>query len=402
MPDFWYKALTTTGTVEEGWMTAPSEVVVEENLRRNGSFLIKAEERTRAKRLTDGKIDRTELLAFLEYLAGSFTAGLPLLTTLDDVPKRLRSAKLRVIVGEVRFAVAEEGKSLSDAMAEHPKAFPTLFVSTIAAGEASGQLAFSLTQLVEYLDWQETISASVRQATMYPLVVLVAVTLLVAGLIGFVFPRILPILVVRQVELPWPTRVIQGLSNFMNHNAIWLLVALILASVAVVFMRRSERGRFLLDAALLKIPGIGPLLLEVGMARVVTYLGLFYKTGVDLLQSLLLVEHMSTNRVVANVVRDARNEIAGGQTIAGAFGRSSLVPIVVMRSLALGETTGKLDEALERAKLYYAREIPAAVRRMITLIQPVMIVVLGSVVLIVALAIMLPILNIYNTIGGRR
>ena len=402
MPDFWYKALTTTGAVEEGWMTAPSEVVVEENLRRHGSFLIKAEERSRAKRLTDGKVDRRELLAFLEYLAGSFTAGLPLLTTLDDVPRRLRSPKLKTIVGEVRFAVAEEGKSLSDAMAEHPKAFPTLLVSTIAAGEASGQLAFSLTQLVEYLDWQETISSSVRQATMYPIVVLVAVTLLVAGLIGFVFPRILPILVVRQVELPWPTRVIQGLSNFMNHNAIWLLVALALASVAIAFMRRSERGRLLIDGAILKIPGVGPLLLEVSMARVVTYLGLFYKTGVDLLQSLVLVENMSTNRVVANVVRDARNAIAGGETIAGAFGRSTLVPIVVMRSLALGETTGKLDEALERAKLYYGREIPAAVRRMITLIQPVMIVVLGSVVLIVALAIMLPILNIYNTIGGRR
>lgn len=402
MPDFWYKAVTTTGAVEEGWMTAPSEVVVEENLRRMGSFLIKAEERARTKRLTDGTIDRKELLAFLEYLAGSFTAGLPLLTTLDDVPKRLRSPKLKVIVAEVRFAVAEEGKSLSEAIGEHPKAFPPLFVSTIAAGEASGQLAFSLTQLVEYLDWQENISASVRQAIMYPIVVLVAVTLLVGGLIGFVFPRILPILVMRQVELPWPTRLIQGISNFMNHNVVWVLLALVLGAVVVAFMRRSERGRFLIDAAILKIPGVGPLLLEVGMARVVTYLGLFYRTGVDLLQSLLLVERMSTNRVVAKVVREAREAIAGGQTMAGAFGRSPLVPIVVMRSLALGETTGKLDEALERAKLYYGREIPAAVRRMITLIQPAMIVVLGAVVLVVALAIMLPILNIYNTIGGRR
>ena len=401
MPDFWYKALTTTGAVEEGWMSAPSEVVVEENLRRNGSFLIKAEERTRAKRVTDGKIDRKELLAFLEYLAGSFTAGLPLLTILDDVPKRLRSPKLKTIVAEVRFAVSEEGKSLSDALAEHPKAFPTLLVSTIAAGEASGQLGFSLTQLVDYLDWQENISASVRQATMYPLVVLVAVTLLVAGLIGFVFPRILPILVVRQVELPWPTRLIQGTSNFLNHNIVLILAVLALVSVAITFMRRSDRGRLLVDGAILKIPGIGPLLLDVSMARVVTYLGLFYRTGVDLLQSLLLVESMSTNRVVANVVRDARNAIAGGESIAGAFGRSPLVPLVVMRSLALGETTGKLDEALERAKLYYSREIPATVRRMITLLQPMMIVVLGSVVLIVALAIMLPILNIYNTIGVR-
>ena len=401
MPDYFYKALNSSGTVEEGWMTAPSEGVVEEQLRRNGTFLIKAEERSRARKLTDGSIDRKELLAFLEYMAGSFTAGLPLLTTLDDVPRRLRSPKLKTIVGEVRYAVAEEGKSLSDALAEHPKAFPQLFISTIAAGEASGQLAFALTQLVDYMDWQENISASVRQATMYPIVVMAAVAALIAGLIGFVFPRILPILVVRNVELPLPTKIIMWISNFVNHNLLWIFVAAIVVAIGVVLLRRNPRGRFFIDRALLAIPGLGPLLLEVGMARVVTYLGLFYRAGVDLLQSLTLVENMSTNMVVAKVVRDARERITEGETIAGAFGHSPLVPIVVMRSLALGETTGRLDEALDRAKLYYAREIPAVVRRMITLIQPAMILVLGSMILIVALAIMLPILNIYNSIGRR-
>jgi type IV pilus assembly protein PilC len=402
MPDFWYKALTTSGAVEEGWMSAPSETGVEEQLRRNGAFLIKAEERSRARKVTDAKVDRRELLALLEYMAGSFTAGLPLLTTLDDVPKRLRSSKLKVIIGEVRFAVAEEGKSLSDALAEHPKAFPQLFISTIAAGEASGQLAFSMTQLVEYLDWQENISASVRQAIMYPIVVIVAVGLLVAGLVGFVFPRILPILQVRSVELPLPTKIIMVVSGFLNNNFVWVALAVAALIVAVTMMRRTERGALLVDRAILKIPGLGSLLLEVSMARVVTYLGLFYKTGVDLISSLLLVENMATNKVVANVVRDARIAITGGETIAGAFGRSPLVPIVVMRSLALGETTGRLDEALDRAKLYYAREIPNVVRRMITLIQPLMIMVLGGIVLLVALAIMLPILNIYNSIGARR
>src|SRR3954469_505905 len=117
-------------------MSAPSEIVVEEQLRRQGQFLINAEPRVRVKKVTDGRVDRRELLAFLEYLAGSFTAGVPLLTTLDDVPRRLRSKKLRAVVVEVRTAIAEEGKSLSEAMAEHPRAFPQLFVSTIQAGEA--------------------------------------------------------------------------------------------------------------------------------------------------------------------------------------------------------------------------------------------------------------------------
>ena len=402
MPDYWYQALSGSGAVEEGWISAASEIVVEEQLRRKGAFLIKAEARSRAKKVTDVKVDRKELLAFLEYLAGSFTAGLPLLTILDDVQRRLRSRKLRAIIAEVRFAVAEEGKSLSDALAEHPKAFPKIYVSTIQAGEASGQLAFSLQQLVDYLDWQEGITASMRQATMYPIIVLLAVGLLVTGLVGFVFPRILPILRLRNVELPWPTRVIMVTSDFLRHNAITLVALIIMLAVVIAAMRRTERGRFLVDAAILKIPVFGQLVLEVNMARVVTYLGLFYRTGVDLLQSLLLVENMATNRVVSAVVRDARAQITGGATIANAFGRSPLVPMVVMRSLALGESTGRLDESLERAKLYYGREIPAAVKRVVTIIQPVLIVTLGGVVLLVALAIMLPILNIYNTIGVRR
>lgn len=402
MPDFWYKALTGSGAVEEGWISAANPVVVEEELRRKGAFLITAEERLRTKKVTDGSVDRKELLALLEYLAGSFTAGLPLLTTLDDVQRRLKSTRLRAIVVEVAHAVSQEGKSLSEALGEHPKAFPAVFVSTIQAGEASGQLAFALQQLVEYLDWQENISSSVRQATMYPIVILVAVMLLVVGLIGFVFPRILPILRMRNVELPLPTRIIMNTSLFMREHYVGLVLLFVAIAIAIVLLRRNERGRLFVDHVILRIPVIGPLMLEVNMARVVTYLGLFYRTGVDLLHSLLLVENMATNKVVAGVVRDAREQITGGASIANAFGRSPLVPVVVMRSLALGESTGKLDEALERAKIYYSREIPAAVRRVITLIQPAMIVLLGGIVLLVALAIMLPILNIYNTIGVRR
>lgn len=402
MPDYWYRALTGSGAVEEGWTHAPSEIVLEEQLRKRGSFLIKAQERARTRKVTDATIERQELLAMLEYMAGSFTAGIPLLTILEDIPRRLRSPKLKAIIGEIAASVSDEGKSLSQAMGEHPKAFPKLLVATIQAGEASGQLAFSLQQLVDYLDWQETISSSVRQATMYPIVVLGAVGLLVTGLVGFVFPRLLPILRLRSVQLPLPTRIIMTASTLIRDNWILLIVGVVAASLLVAAARRSERGRFLMDSAVLRIPVIGQFILEVNIARVVTYLSLFYRTGVDLLQSLRLVEQMATNVVVAKLVRDARELIAGGETIASAFGRSPLMPIVVMRSLALGESTGRLDEALDRAKMYYTREIPASVRRVITLIQPAMIVVLGGVILLVALAIMLPILNIYNTIGVRR
>jgi type IV pilus assembly protein PilC len=287
-------------------------------------------------------------------------------------------------------------------MAEHPKAFSSLYVSTIQAGEASGQLAFALRQLVEYMDWQETISSQVRQATLYPFIVLGAVGLLVVGLIGFVFPRILPLLRTQTAELPLPTRIIMAASAFLRGHWVLLLVLVWALFGLYALLRRSRDGRYFLDALTLRLPVTGNLIREVNMARFVTYLSLFYRTGVELILALTLVERMLTNAVVALAVAEAREAIVGGESLASAFGRSSVFPPVVMRSIALGEATGRLDESLTRAKDYYTREIPAAVRRMITVLQPLLVMLLGAVILTVALAIVLPILNIYNTIGVRR
>jgi type IV pilus assembly protein PilC len=404
VPDFWYSALTDGGTVKEGRMNAPSESALEDYLRRQGAFLIRTEVRESAasgsRSLTDGKIERKELLAFLEYVAGSFDVGIPILESLDDVARRLQSKRLRKIIGEIRYAVSEEGKSLSAAMAEHPMAFPELCVGTIRAGEASGELGYALRQLVEYMDWQETIASQLKQATMYPIIVVIAVALLVTGLIGFVFPRILPLLN-GQKSLPLPTRVILHTSEFIRHEWLVALVALNSVILFVYFLHRTPRGRLFVDTAVLRLPIFGPVVRDVNMARVVTYLALFYRTGVELVLSLQIVERIITNKAVAAGVAAAREQVVQGVSIASALGQSPLFPTVVLRAVALGEATGNLDTALARTKDYYSREIPATVRRMITLLQPLLIAMIGGVILTVALAIILPILNIYASIGVR-
>jgi type II secretory pathway component PulF len=141
---------------------------------------------------------------------------------------------------------------------------------------------------------------------------------------------------------------------------------------------------------------------NVNMARMVTYLGLFYRSGVEIILALTLVERMIANRVVGEAVNRVRLEIEGGETMAAAFGRNPLFPPIIVRSVALGESTGQLDESLGRAQAFYEREVPNAVRRMITALQPALIMVMGSVVLLVALAMILPILSIYQSIGVRR
>lgn len=404
MPDFWYSALTDSGSVQEGFLTAPNETVLEDQLREKGVFLIRTEVREKpvvVRKLTDGKIERKELLAFLEYIAGSFDVGIPILEALDDVSKRLTSKRLKKILGEIRYAISEEGKSMSASMAEHPLAFPELCIGTIRAGEASGELGFALRQLVEYMDWQESISSQLKQATMYPIVVIVAVSLLVIGLIGFVFPRILPLLK-GQKSLPLPTRVILRASNLIRHDWLAVLIVVNTLTLALYFFYRTDRGRLLLDRLILRLPIMGPVIADVNMARVVTYLSLFYRTGVELVLSLQIVERIITNRAVSKAVGEAREQVIQGISIASALGQSPLFPTVVLRSVALGEATGNLDAALARTKEYYSREIPASVRRMITLLQPLLIAMIGGVILTVALAIILPILNIYASIGVHR
>lgn len=402
MPQFSYEALTAGGQVEKAVMVAANETDLAERLRTNGSFLIKSQPaEVKVTKKTDGKVDRKDLLSLLEYIAGSAHVGMPIMTTLTDVELRLESKRLRKIVAEMRDTMAEEGKSLSEAMAEHPKAFPVYYVSSIQAGEASGQLDFVLKQLVEHLDWQESVSSQLRQALTYPIVIIVAVGLLLVVVVGFVFPRLIPTLAGRGGPVPLPTRMIIFTSNFVR-NFWWMTILGVGAmSAAFVYIRSTKGGGLFIDRMLLRLPGVGQLILQNSMARLVTYLGLFYKSGVELLYSLSLVEKMIGNRAVAAAVSEAREAIAGGDSISTAFGRSPLFPPIVLRALALGESTGHLDESLARVQEYFTREVPAAVRRMITILQPALIAVMGGAVLLVALAIYLPILGIYDSIGRR-
>ncbi|MBA3656310.1 MAG: type II secretion system F family protein [Gemmatimonadaceae bacterium] len=405
MPDYWYKALTGAGVVEQGFITAPDESEVEERLRASGSFLMEARVKDKPKTLskhTDGKVPRRELLAFMEYLASSVQVGMPLLTTLSDVEARLESKKLRKIIGEVKDAISEEGRSLSEALAQHPHAFPDLFVTTIQAGEASGRLDFVLMQLVEYLDWQETISGQIRQATMYPMIVLGAIGLLVLILVGYVFPKIIPVLASRTTTLPLPTRIVMAVSSFLRAEGIIALIVIVALIVVYKVLRKRPGLGTIVDGLQIRMPIVGDLIRNVNMARLVTYFGLFYRSGVEIILALTLVERLIANRVVATAVQNVRLQVESGETLASAFGRNPIFPPMVVRSVALGESTGQLDDSLGRAQAFYQREVPSAVRRMITALQPALILVMGSVVLLVALAMILPILSIYQSIGVRK
>lgn len=181
-----------------------------------------------------------------------------------------------------------------------------------------------------------------------------------------------------------------------------MLAFVIIAYVTYRILRKGPKLGTFIDGLHLRLPIIGDLIRNVNMARLVTYLGLFYRSGVEIILALTLVERMIANKVVAAAVNRVRLDIEGGETMAAAFGKDPIFPPVVIRSVALGETTGQLDESLQRAQTFYEREVPTAVRRMITALQPALIMVMGGVVLLVALAMILPILSIYESVGVRK
>jgi type IV pilus assembly protein PilC len=393
-----YQALTESGTLTRGSMQAESEEELAARLREQGQYLVRAREARRAKVYSDGPISDQDLTHVIEYLATSLEAGIPLLQVLTDLENRLPRKRIRKIVAEIRTALLH-GESLSDAMAHYPKAFSKLVVSTVKAGETTGRLDFALRQLLAYLDWVQEIRVLIRQATTYPAIVVIGLIVLLAVLMTILFPKILPVLESFQVDLPLPTRMTIAGVRFLERH--WAALAAGFAGLGVLLWiaARTSGGRQLIDSALLRLPVIGQAALDINMARLVTYLSLCYATGVGVLGGLRLVEEMLGNSVLAKAVGRARTAIERGASIAQAFVEEGVFPPILTRSLALGESTGRLDEALQRVKLYYDRELPARVRRLLSLLNPALVVILGAVILVVGLAIILPIMNIYRSLG---
>ncbi|GBD31279.1 Putative type II secretion system protein F [bacterium HR33] len=393
-----YQALTQSGSLTRGVMQAESEEELAARLREQGQYLVRARKTRRAKVYSDGPISDQDLTHVVEYLATSLEAGIPLLQVLTDLENRLPRRRIRKIVAEIRTALLH-GEGLSDAMAHYPKAFSKLVVSTVKAGETTGRLDFALRQLLAYLDWVQEIRVLIRQATTYPAIVVTGLIVLLVTLMTVLFPKILPVLESFQVTLPLPTRMTIGAARFLERHWAALVAGLVGLGALFWVAARTTPGRKLIDSALLRLPVIGPVVLDINMARLVTYLSLCYATGVGVLGGLRLIEEMIGNSVLARAVTRARVAIERGASIAQAFVEQNVFPTIVTRSLALGESTGRLDEALQRVKLYYDRELPARVRRLLSLLNPALVVILGAVILIVGLAIILPIMNIYQSLG---
>jgi len=338
-------------------------------------------------------LNRAELASFIRELSTAIQAGLPLVMALKTIAKQGRSDAQRQMLTRVIDAV-EHGQSLGDAAQREERTFGELTIGLIRAGEASGKLGEVLKQAADLLDKDVKLRRSIQAATLYPVILLGLIVVAIVVVVTFIVPKILESVKGQITQMPWPTRVVQGLADFVGSY--WWLLILGIAGVMYAAGRiyAMPEWRLAIDRSLLKVPILGRLLRDVAVARFTRTLGTLTGAGVGVLQSLRITRATLGNRAMEQVVDQVVEQVAGGKTIADPMERSGYFPPMLVQIVNLGERSGRLEELLEQAAGAFEEKTEQSVKLFTTALPPVLVVLLACVVGFVVLAILMPLLSV--------
>lgn len=405
MKTFLYTGMDSRGRSQSGKMHALDEVALEETLRANGVWLVEAqtenpniaaESRGNAGRF--GKATRRELISFCTLMGFLTKVGVPLVQALDIAAQDCDRAVFATVLREVKRSI-ESGLPLADALQRFPRYFEHGMTSLIRAGERSGSLPESFAELKRYLEWQDQIASDVKQATIYPTVVMITTAIFVLVLFTFVVPKFVGLLKVAKVALPLPTKIVFGVSDFAKATWWMWLVVLILGPVTIQLARTYSKGFSVFwDRLWMRIPILGPLTHMLWIARFAQNLAVLYRNGVPLVSGLKLCEGLVGSKLVGGCVVDVARRIEEGETFSEALRVHSVFPMLLLRMSVIGEKTGQLDQALENVAGYYNLIVPQRIKRLFGLMEPAMILFLVTIVGFVALAVFMPILSLMQGI----
>jgi len=335
-------------------------------------------------------INRRDLVIFTRQLATMISAGLPIVTALRVLEEQASQQQLREVIGSVRAGI-ERGGSLSSEIAKHPLAFFEFYVNTIRAGEISGLLDVSLEYLADYLERELDLVQRVRTAATYPLVVLVFTMMVATAAIVLIVPMFVQIFRSFKVALPLITIIMVRVSLAVR-SLWWLgLLALVASCVAIVMLRRTRAGRRTLDVLLLRLPMVGEIIQKLAFARFGRSMAVVIRSGIPLLEGLSAVADSLGNRVIGDAVAAARERMRQGKSMADSLARSPLISPMVVQMIRVGEETGAMETVLNKIAEFYEREVDNTVKRFASVVEPLLIMFVGGVVAIVALAVLLPI-----------
>ncbi len=402
MAQFAYQARTTRGERVTGNLDAATEAAVEETLRDRGLFpTIIRPARIAVPRIAAApRLNRRDLALFTMHLATVMKSGLSLSLGLGHSIEEGSNKRIEA-VGRAILQRVEQGKMLSEAMADLPLAFPPYYVNLVKAGETVGQVDQVLFDLLASIEWQINLLGEIRQATIYPVILLTLMGVVTIGIATFVMPRFVGALAKTGMTLPMSARIVVGFGEFVTGQWLQVLLALVWLVIGARVLAKTPRGSRMLDALKLRIPLVGNLIRQVGLSRFAHHLRMMVRAGVNFVVALNVVEHVVGNQVLAEAVARARDRVIAGASLADALRETHQFTPLVVQMVATGEVTGTLDETLKKVTDYYDREVPAAVKRITTAIEPIMYVILGVLVLGVAFTLYSPLLSMLSQIQTR-
>jgi len=345
------------------------------------------------------RVSVKDMGVFTRQFATMINAGLPMVQCLDILAQQTEKEFFRTSIARV-MADVEGGSTLAESMARHPKVFTTLYVNMVEAGEAGGILDVILVRLATFLEKLDILQRKVKSALTYPSVVAFVAIAATCFMLIFIIPTFARMFTDFGGQLPTPTRIVMGLSDFLRGYW-WVIIASITGFViALQRYYKTESGRLNIDRLLLKIPVLGTVIRKGAVARFTRTLGTLISSGVPILSGLEITARTAGNRVVENAVIATRESISQGNTIAEPLRASGVFPPMVTQMIAVGEQTGALDEMLEKIATFYDSEVDTAVDALTAIIEPVMIVVMGTVVGGMLVAMYLPMFKLVAVVSG--
>jgi type IV pilus assembly protein PilC len=404
MPTFAYSGRTRAGQTITGERIADTMDAAVSALRREQILVTritpaKAKAEAAAKTQGGGKLGKKvaakNLAVFTRQFSVMIDAGLPLVQCLDILGGQEEDKNFAAVILQTRTDV-EGGASLADAMRKHPKTFDPLFTNMIAAGEAGGILDTILKRLATYIEKAVKLAGQVKSAMIYPVAVIVIASLVVGVILWKVIPTFAQLFAGLGAELPLPTRIVIALSNNLVTYFVPLLVLGFIGGYLFRNYYKTESGRRVVDGTMLKLPVLGDILRKIAVARFCRTLATLISSGVPILDGLEITAKTSGNSVIEDAVMETRKSIERGETISAPLKETAVFPPMVTQMIGVGEATGALDTMLAKIADFYEEEVDTAVAGLLTLLEPIMIAVLGVVVGGIVIAMYLPIFDLIS------
>ena len=395
---FEYSARTRSGETRAGTIKAKNREEAVNQLRQQGLILTSLRE----KKATGvfgmgGSVKDKELAVFTKQFSVMIDAGLPLVQCLDILASQQENKYFAQVLEHVRNDV-EQGSTLADAMKKHPKAFDDLYTNMVAAGEAGGILDVIMQRLSVYIEKAYKLKASFKSAMTYPITVITIAFLIVALILWKVIPAFASMFAGLGADLPLPTKVVIALSHFVVKFGWLIILVMIVIFFGLKKFYQTETGRRVIDGLVLKLPILGVIFKKIAVARFSRTLATLVSSGVSILEGLTITARTSGNKIIEDAIMEARAHVEQGKTISEPLKDTGVFPPMVVQMIAVGEQTGALDTMLSKIADFYEDEVDQAVAQLMSLLEPVMIVILGGLVGGIVVAMYLPIFTLIKHI----